>query len=173
MEKEIWKDIPGYIGLYQVSNWGQVKSLKYGKERILKPSNGKNKYLLVNLCKDKKIKAFTIHKLMAITFLGHTPDGNVTVVNHIDNNPLNNNLDNLELVTHRYNSSCHKVNLGIYWNKPINKWVTHIKIDKIIHLGVFIDKQDALDMYQKALNNQHLYNGDNKAFRLALATVTL
>lgn len=64
MEEEIWKDIPEYEGLYQVSNYGRVKSLNYnrmGEERILKPFKNKFGYLLITLSKriDKNILEFT------------------------------------------------------------------------------------------------------------------
>lgn len=174
MKKEIWKDIPGYEGLYQVSNWGQVKSIKFGNERILKACLDKSQYLGIVLSINGKRTFYKVHQLVAITFLGHIRNGMETVVNHIDNNPLNNHLDNLELVTSRYNNSCHKTDVGVGWYKALNKWWSTIYLnDKNIHLGYFTDKQEALDMYQKALANTHLYNGDNKAFRLALATVTL
>jgi hypothetical protein len=174
--KEIWKDIPGYIGLYQVSNCGQVKSLNYNRtsiEKLLKHGYNKDGYLHVSLSKNGKYKTITIHKLVAMAFLGHVQDGCKTVVNHIDNNPINNHIDNLELVSVRYNSSCHKNDPGIYWGKYVQKWKAEIWINKKVFLGGFTNKQDALDMYQKALNNQHLYNGDNKAFRLALADIAL
>jgi hypothetical protein len=151
--EEIYKDIPGYEGSYQVSNMGNVKSLKLGKERVLKPGVTTTGYLTVALCIDNKQKTFKVHQLVTIAFLGHKPNGYETVVNHIDNNPLNNRLDNLELVSNRYNSSCHKTDVGIYWNKKANKWRSSIKIaGKTINLGNFINKQDALDAYQKALN---------------------
>jgi hypothetical protein len=172
--KEIWKDIPGYVGHYQVSNFGKVKSIKFGKERLLKPDTDKDGYYRVALYIDSKMKKYSVHQLVAITFLGHEPNGYKIVVNHIDNNPLNNYFDNLELVSTRYNTSCHKTNAGVYWNKKDNKWRGQIEINKLrIYLGSFTNKQDALDMYQKAVANIHLYNGDNKAFRLALADIAL
>ena len=167
--KEIWKDIPGYSGKYQVSNWGNVKSLKFGKERILKPGLSTQGYYQCTL----NNKTRRIHQLVAMAFLDHIPNGYETVVNHIDNNPLNNRLDNLELTTQARNSRIHKIDVGICWDKQMNKWRSRIYINKHIFLGLFTDKQDAIDMYQKAVANTHLYNGDNKAFRLALATVTL
>lgn len=173
MKKEIWKDIPGYEGLYQISNWGNVKSLsdRWGNERLLKPSND-NVYYKIGLHKDKKRKEFKIHQLVAMAFLGHIPDGMNVIINHIDNNPLNNHVDNIEIIkkegtisANRINSSIHKNKPGISWYKQGNKWRTQIRIGKAIHLGLFIDKQEALDMYQKALANIHLYDGDNKKFR--------
>lgn len=167
--EEIWKDIPGYEGLYQVSNYGQVKSLKWGKERILKQSINNIGYLCVCLFDKRPIKR-NVHQLVSICFLEHQPNGYEKVVNHIDNNPLNNHVDNLELVSQRYNSSCHKIDPGVFFNK--NKWVSQIIIKrKTRYLGRFTDKQDALDMYQKAVNNIHLYNDDAKEFRNKLKEI--
>ncbi len=167
--KEIWKDIPGYEGLYQVSNLGGVKSLsdRWGRERILKQCMHSTGRYYLNLTKDGKLNSFKIHQLVAMAFLDHKPDGKLNiVVNHIDNNPLNNHVDNLELVSNRYNSSCHKTDVGISWDKTRDKWRTGIQINrKDITIGRYTDKQDALDAYQKALANIHLYDGDNKAFR--------
>ena len=61
---EIWKDIKGYEGLYQVSNFGRVKSLKFGKEKILKPLKFTKGYLGVRLYKDLAVKTITIHRLV-------------------------------------------------------------------------------------------------------------
>lgn len=66
---EIFKDVPGYEGLYQVSNLGRVKSLHYQKEKILKPSEQKWGYLNVHLCKNGKRRTFKIHRLVAESFL--------------------------------------------------------------------------------------------------------
>lgn len=104
IEIEIWKDIEGYEGLYQVSNFGNVKSLNYnrsGKEKILKPQKNKNKYLHISLCKNKNQKTFTIHRLVALAFIPNLH--NYPCVNHIDENKENNHVDNLEWCTHEYN----------------------------------------------------------------------
>jgi hypothetical protein len=166
---EEWKDIPGYEGLYQVSNIGNVKSINYkktGKEKLFNLNPNSQGYLMVCLSKNGKERSIKIHRLVAIAFLGHEPDNMNTVVNHIDNNKLNNNVDNLELVSQRYNSSCHKTDVGASWSKSNNKWLSNIRINKkTVNLGHFTNKQDALDQYQKALANIHLYNGDTKTFR--------
>ena len=84
--EENWKDIPGYEGLYQVSDMGRVKSFpRRGnyKIRILKPRlSGKNrrKYYTVLLSKNNIPKTITIHQLVAIAFLGHIPDGMNSIV---------------------------------------------------------------------------------------------
>lgn len=108
--QEIWKDIIGYEGLYQVSNLGRVKSLggKRGsssksytsKERILKQHICKGYYKLT-LYNGGKPRQFRVNQLVAIAFLPN-PD-NLPIVNHKDENPLNNNVDNLEWCTVKYN----------------------------------------------------------------------
>lgn len=105
-ETEIWKDIPEYEGLYQVSNMGNVKSLNYnhiGKEGILKLSKSKKGYLYVILCKNGKRKNFQVHRLVAQTFLKN--NNNFPCVNHKDENPSNNYVDNLEFCTYLYNNN--------------------------------------------------------------------
>lgn len=167
--EEIWKDIPGYEGLYQVSNFGEVKSLNYKKtntEKIFKPSINDKGYYRVTLSKDGKIKTHKIHQLVAMVFLNHKPNGLKLVVNHIDNNPLNNNLSNLELKSQRYNSQCHKTDVGITWYRVTNKWKSAIYINKKhIHLGYFSNKDNAMRIYQTALNNIHIFDGDSSHFR--------
>lgn len=109
--KEVWKDIEGYEGLYQVSNMGRVKSLeryvnfknymKRVSERILVVSENRGGYLQVNLCKDGKAKGMRIHRIVAETFIPNH-EGKRTV-NHIDGNKKNNAVDNLEWATHKEN----------------------------------------------------------------------
>ena len=164
--KEIWKAVPGYEGLYEVSNFGNVKSLKFNKERILKQGLDGHGYLQIGLCINNKRKTFKTHKLVAMAFLNHIPNGFEQVINHIDNNQLNNHVDNLELVSTRYNSSCHKNDVGVSWAAKDKRWQSHIRINsKSIFLGYFIDKQDALNAYKIALENTNLYDGDAKEFR--------
>lgn len=175
METEIWKDIPGYEGLYQVSSFGNVKSLNYRrsrKEGLLKPRIGKNGYGCVELFNSEKKLNIYIHHLVMLTFLNYQPDGMKMVINHIDNNPSNNRADNLELVSQRYNTSCHKSDVGIIWDNYNNKWKSYITINtKLIHLGYFTEKEKALDMYQKALQNIDKYNGSPKEFREYLKSI--
>ena len=112
--KEIWKDIKDYEGLYQVSNFGRVKSMNYnhsGKEKILKPGTYKSGYLYVVLYKNNKQKHFSIHRLVAEAFLEIPEDikqyiGTVYLqVNHKDENKQNNNVENLEFCDIKYNSN--------------------------------------------------------------------
>lgn len=101
---EIWKDIVGYEGLYQVSNLGRVKSLPRATTngKILKVQvNRLNKYCYVALCRDNKKMFKRVHILVANAFLGANP--NKLQVNHIDGNKENNNVYNLEYCTQSEN----------------------------------------------------------------------
>lgn len=107
---EVWKDIPGYEGLYQVSSFGNVKSLarktnnQYGKEEhVLSPGwiHNKQSYLFVTLCKNKVHKKFLVHRLVASVFIPNPL--NLQHVNHKDGNPQNNCADNLEWCNPKYN----------------------------------------------------------------------
>ena len=112
--KEIWKDIEGYEGIYQVSNKGRVKSLKrkicsnsnnhkYNtlSEKLLKLSGG-GKYIQVILCKDGKTSAKLVHRLVAQAFIPNP--NNYPVINHKDENKKNNDVRNLEWCTYKYNN---------------------------------------------------------------------
>ena len=97
MKYRKWKDIPGYEGLYQVNNFGEVRSLFYrGKNNvhILTPARDRKGYLHVQLYKGKKAYTAQVHRLVAIAFLPN-PDY-LPQVNHLDKNPANNRVDNLE-----------------------------------------------------------------------------
>lgn len=121
---EIWKDIEGYIGLYQVSSLGRVRSLPREirnsrnenmmstiKGRILSPSDNGGGYLHVGLCKNGTIKYHTIHRLVAKAFIPN--ELNLPEVNHKDCQPSNNSVDNLEWCTRHYNAN--------YDNAPMKK----------------------------------------------------
>lgn len=122
--KEIWKDIPDFEGLYQVSNLGNVKTLdKYvgtgikhnskvkRKEKLLKQYN-KRGYLQVSLSKNHKRYYFSVHRLVAQAFIPN-PD-NLLQVNHKDENPMNNCIENLEWCTAKYNCNYGTRNKRIY-----------------------------------------------------------
>jgi hypothetical protein len=165
---EIWKDIPGYDGLYQISNFGRVKSLdrvtkrsdgkvKSFRERILKPGTNKQGYLTVALSKYGKPKTKQVHQLVAIAFLNHKPNGHTLVVNHINFNKTDNRLENLEIVTTRENSNKKHLNskskyTGVYWHKPSKKWYTQITINgKLKHLGFYNNEHIAGVRFQLEL----------------------
>lgn len=103
---EIYKNINGFEGLYQVSNKGNVKSLVNNKgvarEKVLKPVIG-NGYKRVRLFKDKTSKLYAVHRLVANAFLPNPH--NYPCVNHKDECRTNNNVENLEWCTYKYNSN--------------------------------------------------------------------
>lgn len=116
---EVWKDIIGFKGYYQVSNRGNVRSLtrminhKNGKRRIYKGavmSPFKGEYLQINLCKYAKYTEFKIHALVCSAFIGKRPNGQN--VNHKDGKKYNNNLYNLEYTTPKQNM-VHAVRIGL------------------------------------------------------------
>lgn len=115
---EIWRDIVGYEGLYQVSNLGRVKSLdkydnkgRFHAERIKSQVNNGKGYLIVNLKHNGKQRMRTVHRLVAEAFIANP--NNYEDVNHIDGNKENNQVDNLEFCTHRSNM-LHAVKFGLH-----------------------------------------------------------
>ena len=108
---EVWKDIPGYEGYYQVSNLGRVKSIPrkvycnggfhISKERILKQDKNKSGYWRTHLLKDGIAKTPLVHRLVALAFIPNP--NNYPDINHKDENPANNCVNNLEWCTEKYN----------------------------------------------------------------------
>ena len=112
MENEIWKDIEGYEGLYQVSSYGRVRSIDrfVMNNSIIKRLSGKilspiiiAGYMYVHLSKNGKKKHYRIHRLVADSFIPN-PD-NLPFINHKDCNPLNNSVDNIEWCDAQYNNN--------------------------------------------------------------------
>jgi hypothetical protein len=165
-EMEIWKDVLGFENLYQVSNLGNVKSLPkewiFGKGAMQK-HNGKmlklcdrgDGYLAVNLYNNGLRKNKVVHQLVAEAFLNHKSNGFKLVIDHINDNPSDNRLENLQIVTHRFNvcktQGKYNSNLkGVY--KSHNRWKSQIVIDKkIIYLGTYTNEMDAHLAYKNKL----------------------
>ena len=143
---EVWKDIEGYEGRYQVSNIGRVKSLertasiKNGKrtvpERILRPKAERTGYLRINLYDSSgKMKSFFIHRLVCEAF--HENPKNKPEVNHINENKLDNRACNLEWVTAKENSNHGTRNARIgkanikNKSKPVGQYTTAGKLIKV------------------------------------------
>ena len=101
--KEIWCPIKGYEGQYEVSDKGRVRSLKYGKERILKPGRNNCGYLIAGLCNNGEHKWYSVHRLVAQTFIPNP--NNLPEVNHKDEDKENNSVHNLEWCSSKYNAN--------------------------------------------------------------------
>jgi DNA-binding CsgD family transcriptional regulator len=120
MIAEEWRDIPGYVGYYQVSNHGRIKSIQRqrnnGKgiyvqnEKILKQSFTSTGYKKVELYIDKKRTSYKVHRLVAQSFIENTDDK--PFINHIDGNPKNNHVENLEWCTPQENAQ-HALRTGL------------------------------------------------------------
>lgn len=164
--KEVWKDIKNYEGLYQVSNLGRVKSLdrivyqknSFGniqkniyKGKILSLFEDKDGYLRVNLKKDKKIKQYGVHVLVANTFLNINKfkymeyedlskiDINRLQINHKNENKKDNCIDNLEFCTVAYNTNYGSREQKIIQldlsGKIIKVWDSRKKASKELHIS--------------------------------------
>lgn len=114
-DKEIWKDVEGYEGLYKVSSYGNVLSLKYcgsNRKHLLAQNPDHKGYLMVYLSKRGKRKTFKVHRLVASAFIPNP--NNLPQVNHKDENKQNNHADNLEWCDSAYN-----VNYGTANNRRV------------------------------------------------------
>ena len=122
MNNEIWKPLPIAPDKYEVSTKGNIRSisrfvkssrgnaLKSVKGKMLKQQINYNGYNIIALSLEGKIKTFTVHQLVALTFIPNFLKG--TTINHIDGNPLNNHIDNLE-VSNASHNMLHAVALGL------------------------------------------------------------
>lgn len=129
MVEEIWKDIDGYDGKYQVSNLGRIRSIYTGNKHriiILKPMVQKNGYLYVALWKDNKKKNRLIHRLVALAFVDNP--NNYCEVNHKDENKENNSVENLEWCEHKTN-----INYGTCKQRISESKTNHPKHSKITY----------------------------------------
>lgn len=136
MDQEIWKDIEDYNGLYQISSFGRVKSLR--QNIIMKLSPTEKGYLKINLRKNKKVKTFKVHRLVAKAFIPNTD--NKSEINHINHIRNDNRVSNLEWTNHADNmigvkcgckgNNGKKVALFVLWVKKIKKI---IKIILLLH----------------------------------------
>lgn len=181
---EEWKDVVGYEGIYQVSDLGRAKRLLHErfipinnsfsvyKEKVLKQAVISSKYLAISLCKNNIKETKSIHQLVGKSFLNHNPiDPRAFVIDHINNKQLDNMLKNLQIISHRENSSKDRKGTskytGVFYRKDSNKWCSNIGINGLgqIKLGSFINEDDAGTIYKIALRNIDKYNGNNKEFR--------
>mgnify|MGYP003554081498 FL=1 len=160
--QEEWKGIPNWEGFYQVSNLSRVKSFSrkvfggkvfyFTKEKIMKQSLNDCGYLFLTLQLKGVIKKSKIHQLVAVTFLNHKPCGYKVVVDHKNNNPLDNRLNNLQLITQFENSRKDKNpksgNNCIYFENGKYR-VRFMYNGKSSNFGRFDFKKDAVEVFDK------------------------
>jgi frataxin-like iron-binding protein CyaY len=163
--KEIWKHLKRFDN-YKVSNYGNVLNIKTGK-LLKKGLSGRNIekgicYYRVTLFDNKKSKTILVHVLVAECFLNHKPDGtNKKVVDHIDKNKLNNNSNNLRILTNRENLSMYENKTskytGVHFHSKNKKWNANIWHNKKkVFLGTFEKEIEAHFAYQKYLKEKVL-----------------
>lgn len=152
---EIWKDIPTYEGLYKVSNKGNILNVIRNKKLSLCP--GTNGYLRVTLCNNGK-KYYRVHQLVGMAFLCHNINDKKYIIDHKNNVKDDNNVDNLQIITQRENTSKDRKNktskyTGVCYHKKGKKFRASITINKKNkHLGFFENEYDAHLKYQEYLN---------------------
>ena len=143
--EEIYKDVKGYEGYYQISNYGNIRSLarevktsKGGlfpvKEKILKPRMESQGYVMNALQKDGKFKNKKVHHLVWDAFGDGTEISYPNfIIDHIDQNRANNRIDNLRIVNNRENQFNRKDSVefrGAYYRKDSNNYYSKIQYNK-------------------------------------------
>ena len=182
-EVEIWKDIPEYEGYYQASNLGRIRSL----DRTVVFSDGRKRfyrggvmdgsvnrgYRQTTLSGDGIGRTLMFSQIIAMTFLGHDPNGLTLVVDHINGDKSDNRVENLRIVSHRANTStCFRSNedslsseyVGVSWDKSKSKWRTQIQHDGVsTFLGYYKTELEAFKAYKSALSKikDGSFNPDN------------
>jgi hypothetical protein len=164
---EIWKELDCFDSLYQVSNFGRIKDEK----KIITQYLDRDRYCLINLIFEKKMKLFRVHRLIAKCFIDN--EYNKKQVNHKNSNPSDNQIENLEWVSASENN-CHKfigkntssIYRGVTYVTRDKRWLSQIQIDnKKIHLGMFKTEKEA---YLKRLE----YEKENKIINIYLQLET-
>lgn len=158
MENIIWKPVVGYEGLYEVSNCGDVRSLRFRNQKLTKDltqrTNNKG-YKMVYLSEKGKTKLVLVHRLVAMAFVDNPQ--NYPIVNHKDENPLNNNADNLEWCTYSYNRT-YSMDIHPERRKELsNKLVKHSPRNKkgfphkhYKRVAILDDNNDIIRIYENA-----------------------
>jgi len=156
MTTKEYTPIQGYDGLYAISKDGLVFSYKTNKH--LKLFTNPKGYLVVRLYNKNKGKTHVVHRLVWDTFGNIDRRAKKMNIDHIDGNKLNNNIDNLQLLTNRENVSKGYMAKnttskypGVHWHKGANKWQARIRVNKkLMYIGLFKDEEEAYSAYLEA-----------------------
>jgi hypothetical protein len=157
MRPEVYKKIVGFES-YEISNYGNVRHFKKVHEVFITKSIDTSGYYFVNLFENGNKKTISIHKLVAIYFLNHVPNGMKLVINHKDFNRKNNYVYNLEIISNRENTNqkhlkSTSVYTGVSLCKTTKTWISSIKINgKSVYLGRFKNEYDASLAYEDKLS---------------------
>jgi hypothetical protein len=150
---EEWRDIPGYEGSYQVSNLGNVKSLKrldsigrQVRERILKPFLDRNGYFMVNLVIENKSITSKIHRLVADVFIENKEDK--PQVNHLNGIKTDNKVGNLEWTTRSENMK-HAFKIGLCSNAGEKNPSSKLNIEQVAEIRKLIKKYSRKELARK------------------------
>ena len=166
MKNEEWRDVVGYEGRYQVSSMGRVKSLKWNKERILKPITDHYGYRVANLYTGGKRKTLKVHRLVCEAFQDN-PE-NKSQVNHINEDKTDNRARNLEWATARENSNFGTRNerigkkLAIAKSRPIAQYTLNGKLLKVWPSAIEVQRQAGFsqgNIWQVANGNRKTAHG--------------
>jgi len=165
---EVFKDIPEYIGQYQISDLGRVKSLnrivfyKTGRDTRIKEKilsiNTSSKYYFITLRNNKKPKSHYIHHLVAMVFMNHIPNNKKEEIDHIDNDKKNNSRFNLQIISKQHNTSKDKTNktskyYGVCKRKSTGKYIAYALVNgKQKTIGNFKNELDAHTELMKFYN---------------------
>lgn len=155
---EIWREVQGYEGLYEVNNWGEVRNSRTGK--VLRSQKVSKGYFQIALYKKGKVKRWFIHRLVAIAFI---PNPNaLPQVNHKDENKINNRVENLEWCTATYN-----INYGSH-----NERMKHSQKGKLVTENTKKKQSIPVAQYTKEGKLITIYYGAHEAERQTGINVT-
>jgi hypothetical protein len=150
--KEIWMDVIGYEGLYEVSNMGRIKNKKYNGCHITKGTKNAKGYFYIGLT-NKGCKTISVHRLVALIFLPNPL--NKKTVNHIDGNKSNNFLNNLEWVSHKENMK-HGYKNGLINNKGMRSGKAKLTDKQVKEI-----KENPNNLSQKELSKNYNISQQN------------
>ena len=146
--KEIWKDISGYEGLYQVSNLGRIKRIRNRTCKILKEQKKQSGYIGCTLSKNGIVKHYKVHRLVAEAFIPNTE--HKPQINHINGDKTDNNVNNLEWCTARENIN-HSFKAGLSKGRRDAENKLSKKIGQYSLNGDFIKEWDSAMQIQREL----------------------
>lgn len=156
---EFWRGVDGYEAEYEISTSGRVRSLKWGKSRILKNRATHSGYFSVNLRKDSISKDTKVHRLVAQAFLENLE--NKPTVNHKDGDKRNNHVDNLEWATYKENTQ-HALRTGL---------LHHEKTTGSLHGGAKLDEEKVLVIRWIRANYNFTLKQIGKMFGVSYVTI--